>query len=133
MARNEDKKERKDNKKKYIENLYKKSKDEIENYNKLQKELNQEEINSQKMFLYFIQEGKCLYSGKPLNIEDLDSYEIDHIIPRTLIKDDSIDNKALVYRECNQNKAASYVLPQEYRNKYNQEWWKHLRKIGFPE
>lgn len=130
MARNEDKKERKDNKKKYIENLYKKSKDEIENYNKLQKELNQEEINSQKMFLYFIQEGKCLYSGKPLNIEDLDSYEIDHIIPRTLIKDDSIDNKALVYRECNQNKAASYVLPQEYRNKYNQEWWKHLRKIG---
>lgn len=130
MARNEDKKERKDNKKKYIENLYKKSKDEIENYNKLQKELNQEEINSQKMFLYFIQEGKCLYSGKTLNIEDLDSYEIDHIIPRTLIKDDSIDNKALVYRECNQNKAASYVLPQEYRNKYNQEWWKHLRKIG---
>lgn len=130
MARNEDKKERKDNKKKYIENLYKKSKDEIENYNKLQKELNQEEINSQKMFLYFIQEGKCLYSGKSLNIEDLDSYEIDHIIPRTLIKDDSIDNKALVYRECNQNKAASYVLPQEYRNKYNQEWWKHLRKIG---
>ncbi len=130
MARNEDKKERKDNKKKYIENLYKKSKDEIENYNKLQKELNQEEINSQKMFLYFIQEGKCLYSSKPLNIEDLDSYEIDHIIPRTLIKDDSIDNKALVYRECNQNKAASYVLPQEYRNKYNQEWWKHLRKIG---
>lgn len=130
MARNEDKKERKDNKKKYIENLYKKSKDEIENYNKLQKELNQEEINSQKMFLYFIQEGKCLYSGKPLNIEDLDLYEIDHIIPRTLIKDDSIDNKALVYRECNQNKAASYVLPQEYRNKYNQEWWKHLRKIG---
>lgn len=111
MARNEDKKERKDNKKKYIENLYKKSKDEIENYNKLQKELNQEEINSQKMFLYFIQEGKCLYSGKTLNIEDLDSYEIDHIIPRTLIKDDSIDNKALVYRECNQNKAASYVLP----------------------
>lgn len=119
MARNEDKKERKDNKKKYIENLYKKSKDDIENYNKLQKELSKEEINSQKMFLYFIQEGKCLYSGKPLNIEDLDSYEIDHIIPRTLIKDDSIDNKALVYRECNQNKAASYVLPQKYRNKYN--------------
>lgn len=130
MARNEDVKERKDNKKKYIENLYKKSKDEIENYNKLQKELSKEEINSQKMFLYFIQEGKCLYSGKSLNIEDLNSYEIDHIIPRTLIKDDSIDNKALVYRECNQNKAASYVLPQEYRNKYNQEWWKHLRKIG---
>lgn len=130
MARSNEKKVRKDNKKKYLENLYKKSSEQIENYNKLLKELNEEEINSEKMFLYFIQEGKCLYSGKPLNIEDLNTYEVDHIIPRTLIKDDSIDNKALVYRECNQNKAASYVLPQEYRSKYNQEWWKHLRKIG---
>lgn len=130
MARSEDKKVRKDNRKKYIETLYNKSKEEIQNYNKLLKELNEEEINSEKIFLYFIQEGKCLYSGKPLNIEDLNSYEVDHIIPRTLIKDDSIDNKALVYRECNQNKASSYVLPQEYRNKNNQEWWKHLRKIG---
>ncbi len=130
MARSDEKKVRKDNKKKYLENLYKKSSEQIENYNKLLKELNEEEINSEKMFLYFIQEGKCLYSGKPLNIEDLNEYEVDHIIPRTLIKDDSIDNKALVYRECNQNKAASYVLPQEYRNKTNQEWWKHLRKIG---
>lgn len=130
MARSNEKKVRKDNKKKYLESLYKKSSEQIENYNKLLKELNEEEINSEKMFLYFIQEGKCLYSGKPLNIEDLNEYEVDHIIPRTLIKDDSIDNKALVYRECNQNKAASYVLPQEYRNKYNHEWWKHLRKIG---
>ena len=129
MARSNDKKERKDNRKKYIENLYKKSKSQIENYNKLLKELNKEEIDSQKMFLYFIQEGKCLYSGKPLNIEDLKEYEIDHIIPRTLIKDDSIDNKALVYRECNQNKAASYVLPKEYRDK-NITWWKHLKSIN---
>ena len=129
MARSEDKKERKDNKKKYIENLYNKSKESIENYNNLMRQLNENEIDTQKMFLYFIQEGKCLYSGKPLNIEDLKEYEIDHIIPRTLIKDDSIDNKALVYREYNQNKAASYVLPQEYI-KHNIVWWKHLKSIN---
>ena len=129
MARSDEKKERKDNKKKYLENLYNKSKEQIENYNKLIKQLNETEIDTQKMFLYFIQEGKCLYSGKPLNIEDLKEYEIDHIIPRTLIKDDSIDNKALVYRECNQNKAASYVLPKEYRDK-NIVWWKHLKSIN---
>lgn len=129
MARSDEKKERKDNKKKYLENLYNKSKEQIENYNKLIKQLNETEIDTQKMFLYFIQEGKCLYSGKPLNIEDLKEYEIDHIIPRTLIKDDSIDNKALVYRECNQNKAASYVLPKEYRDK-NIVWWKHLKSTN---
>lgn len=129
MARGEEEKKRKDDRKKYLTNLYQQQSKEIENYSVLKTELTQHEINTQKIFLYFIQEGKCLYSGKPLNIEDLDSYEIDHIIPRTLIKDDSIDNKALVYRECNQTKAASYVLPREYRNDKNKAWWQHLKKI----
>ena len=130
MARGEEEKKRKDDRKKYLMDLYKNQKKEIENYNKLMRELNEHEINTQKLFLYFIQEGKCLYSGRPLNIEDLDSYEIDHIIPRTLIKDDSIDNKALVYRECNQKKAANYVLPREYRNEHNKAWWTRLKKIN---
>lgn len=137
MARGEEtKKGRKDDKKKYLLNLYKKIREEhnhleIENYDVIYSELNSREIiDTQKLFLYFIQEGKCLYSGRPLNIEDLDSYEIDHILPRTLIKDDSIDNKALVYRECNQNKAASFILPSEYRTGYMKKWWTHLKKIG---
>lgn len=130
MARGEETKKRKDDRKKYLTELYKKQAKEIENYNQLKKELDEHEINNQKLFLYFIQEGKCLYSGQPLNIEDLDSYEIDHIIPRTLIKDDSLDNKALVYRTCNQVKAANYVLPREYRNEKNKAWWQRLRKIG---
>lgn len=130
MARGEEKKQRKDDRKKYLEKIYDDCKTEIENYKTLRDELKEHEINTQKLFLYFIQEGKCLYSGRSLNIEDLDSYEIDHIIPRTLIKDDSIDNKALVYRECNQKKAASYVLPLEYRNEVNKRWWARLKKLG---
>ena len=130
MARGEEKKKRKDDRKKYLQELYKKQSKEINDYNKLMKELNEHEINNQKLFLYFIQEGKCLYSGKPLNIEDLNSYEIDHIIPRTLIKDDSIDNKALVLSECNQDKADSYVLPDKYRNDQNRKWWSRLKKLG---
>lgn len=132
MAREENtKKGRKDDKKKYLLNLYEKYKNIIDDYNALTKELKSyEKIDSQKLFLYFIQEGKCLYTGKPLNIEDLDSYEVDHIIPRTLIKDDSIDNKALVYRECNQVKAANFVLPSEYRTSFMKKWWTHLKSIG---
>ena len=128
MSRGNQEKTRTDDKKKYLLNLYQSCKNDIENYSVLIEQLNKtEKISSQKLFLYFIQEGKCLYSGKPLNIEDLDLYEIDHILPRTLIKDDSIDNKALVYRECNQNKAASYILPKEYRTEKNKTWWKKLR------
>ena len=132
MARSEDKKERKYDKKKYLEKLYDKCKNDINNYNELKKKLNESVIDSEKLYLYFIQEGKCLYSGKPIDIYNLNSgdYEVDHIIPRTLIKDNSIDNKALVCRQCNQDKAASYVLPQKYRTKENINWWKHLNKLG---
>lgn len=131
MARSKDKKERKDDRKKYLVKLYEKFKDEIKNYNQLISEMKDyEKIDTQRLFLYFIQEGKCLYTGTPLNVEDLNKYEIDHIIPRTLIKDDSLDNKALVLKECNQIKKASLVLPNEYRTSQNIVWWTHLRKIG---
>lgn len=133
MARSEEEKVRKDSRKDYINNLYKGCKDSIENYKKLKHELDSHEITSQRLFLYFIQEGKCLYTGTPLNIEDIENqslYEIDHIIPRSLIKDDSIDNKALVLKECNQDKKASYVLPSKFRNSKQKVWWKHLKDNG---
>lgn len=132
MARGEEaKKKRKDDRKQFLIYLYENSKKEIDNYNSLLNELDcLDKIDSQKLFLYFIQEGKSLYTGKPLNIDHLEEYEIDHIIPRSLIKDDSIDNKALVYREENQNKKANYVLPSEYRTERNKEWWQHLKKVG---
>ncbi len=130
MARSDEEKVRKDSRKDYIKKLYDGCKDSIENYKKLKHELDSHEITSQRLFLYFIQEGKCLYSGTPLNIEDIENqslYEIDHIIPRSLIKDDSIDNKALVFRECNQDKKNNYVLPPQFRNSRQKAWWKHLK------
>ena len=133
MAREEGKKQRTDSKKEYLKKLYEKSKQKIHNYTQLHTQLEQieeEDLINQKLFLYFIQEGKSLYSRTPLNIEDLNSYEIDHIIPRTLIKDDSIDNKALVLKEENQRKAANVVLPNEYRNKTQITWWEHLANVN---
>lgn len=136
MARSNEEKIRKDTRKDYLKKLYDGCKTSINSYadyKKLKNELDSHNITSQKLFLYFIQEGKCLYSGETINIEDIENnylYEIDHIIPRTLIKDDSIDNKALVKRECNQNKKANYVLPIQYRNDKQKKWWKHLKDNG---
>ncbi len=131
MARSDEVKKRKDNKKEYLTKIYKACKTDIENYAKLFSELNgQEKIDSKRLFLYFIQEGKSLYSGKPLDITRLNEYEIDHIIPRTLIKDDSYDNLALVFRDENQKKAAAFVLPEEYRTYPRKAWWEKLKKIG---
>lgn len=129
MARGDDKvKKRTLDRKKYLLDIYETNKKAINDYKSIITELKSiEKIDSQKLFLYFIQEGKSLYSGVPLEIEKLNEYEIDHIIPRTIYKDDSIDNKALVLRSENQEKSADLVLPKRFRK--NKPWWEHLRDI----
>ncbi len=128
FARNDDVKKRTDNRKEYLEQLYEANKNTIDEYKSLRSELNKKEnkdLSDIRLFLYFIQEGKCLYSGEKINIEELNDknkYEIDHIIPRSLIKDNSIDNLALVLRKYNQDKKASYVLPVTWQKNQKMYW-----------
>ncbi len=131
MARSEELKQRKDNRKEYLKKIYINCKKDIDNYNSLFAELEKKDkIDSEKLFLYFIQLGRSIYSKEPLDINNLESYEVDHIIPRTLIKDDSIDNKVLVLKEENQEKAASFVLPRHFRTNEMIQWWKHLKDLN---
>jgi CRISPR-associated endonuclease Csn1 len=49
----------------------------------------------------------CIYCGKAFSISDALSgaeVDIEHIIPRTLLFDDSENNKVLAHRKCNQDK-----------------------------
>ena len=130
MARGENKnKKRTLERKKQIEEIYHKFKNEIYGYKDLIKELNiQDKLDVEKLYLYFLQEGKCLYTQQSLDINNLSAYEVDHILPQSIIKDNSLDNKALV--TVNQLKKDALVLPNEYRNPKNKMWWKHLNKIG---
>ena len=49
-----------------------KNKTEIKNYQELKDKLkNVEKIDKEKLFLYFLQEGKSLYSGTSIIFEDL--------------------------------------------------------------
>lgn len=133
MTREKGKKERTKSRKEKILEWYKSKKSSLNNYETLisQAEAKDEkEFNDEKLYLYFLQEGKSLYSATPLDIDNLSQYEVDHIIPRTLIKDDSIDNKALVLKSENQEKAASFILPKKYRTDINFAWWEHLKKCG---
>lgn len=136
MAREDGTKKRTDNRKKQLEKIYEKYKDEIDNYEKLSKELKTIDNNeiTKKVFLYFIQNGKSLYSPKKLDFDLIlskkDNYQIDHIIPRTLTTDNSLDNLALVLHDENQNKSSNFVLPEEYRTSEMIKWWNHLKKVG---
>ena len=57
-----------------------------------------------RLVLYFMQGGRDIYTGAPLNIDQLSHYDIDHILPQSLIKDDSLDNRVLVNATINREK-----------------------------
>lgn len=77
--------------------------DEIEN-------LDDNQLRSDRRYLYFLQKGRCLYSGEVLNsnklFNDLE-YNIDHIYPQCKVDDDSIDNRNLVKTIENEKKATN--------------------------
>lgn len=88
-------------------------------------------LKNKHIYLYFKQMGRDIYTGKPINIDDVihsNKYDIDHIIPQSLIKDDSIDNMVLVDREYNQKvKGDKYPIPTEIRNENNIRLWRLLK------
>lgn len=61
-----------------------------------------------KLRLYNEQQGKCAYTGLPIDInlliKDPRAYEVDHIIPYSISLDDSLNNKVLVTPAANQLK-----------------------------
>lgn len=83
----------------------------------------------EKLTLYFMQNGKSLYSGTPLDIGRLSDYQVDHIIPQSYVKDDSLENKALVLASENQSKSDEMLLPSDMRKKMR-SYWKALLQAG---
>jgi len=107
FARHDDKKERTKARKKQIEDLHKavgQDEKELKNFLKEHSQYEEADYRDNRLFLYITQQGKCLYSGESLNISRLQDYEVDHILPRSFVKDDSLDNLALVKTEMNQKK-----------------------------
>ena len=127
---NKEKKVRKSSRYEMMKSLYLEAskilKDDME-FNMVHKkllEIEADKFQSDKYYLYFTQMGKCMYSGEPIDIEDLNDtskYDIDHIIPRSMIKDDSFTNRVLVKQEFNKRKKDSYPIPQLilFEGKYN--------------
>lgn len=95
-----------------------------EGLKRLKEELKEfQKIDKRAWELYFRQLGKCAYSGKSINPSEISQIcQIDHIIPRSLVKDDSIDNKVLVLSAENQRKRESYPLDPEVVGKRVSLW-----------
>lgn len=82
-----------------------------------------------KLRLYEQQHGKCLYSGKEIDLGRLNEkgyVEIDHALPFSRTWDDSFNNKVLVLGSENQNKGNQ--TPYEYFNgKDNSREWQEFK------
>lgn len=83
------------------------------NINKLDVSLeeNKDRLRQEKIYLYFTQLGKSLYTLEDIDLGKLSgkTYDIDHIYPQSLIKDDSFSNKVLVESHINQ-----YIKKDEF-------------------
>lgn len=97
-------------------------------------EKDDEKLRSDKLYLYYTQMGKCMYTGKEINLDlllsDNSRYDIDHIYPRSKIKDDSLTNRVLVNKTENADKTDVYPISKDIRNKM-QTTWKALLDKGF--
>lgn len=85
-------------------------------------------LRSTKLYLYFTQMGKCMYSGETIDLSRLAiDYDIDHIYPQMRVKDDSLENRVLVRKQLNAEKSASYPLSEGIRSKMR-PFWNMLRE-----
>ena len=91
-------------------------------------------LRSKKLFLYYMQMGRDMYTGEEIDLGRLyddNLYDIDHIYPRHYVKDDSImNNLVLVNRQANQHiKKDLYPIPKQIKaNPKVQELWNALHK-----
>lgn len=116
--------------------LYKKVK--TEDSRRLTDELNKmgamadNRLQDRRLFLYYLQMGKCAYSGEEIDLAHLSdgTYNLDHIYPQCFVKDDSpLNNLVLVNSKLNGRKKDIYPVPAEIRQKM-QWFWKYLKENG---
>ena len=112
--------------------LYKACKKEApELYDRLANKESDNALRSDKLFLYYSQMGRCMYSGDVIDLDELftNRYDIDHIYPQSKVMDDSIDNRVLVKRDLNSKKTDTFPVSEEYR-KAGKALWSTLLKKG---
>lgn len=132
VARGEEEKKRTVTRKSRLLDLYKAcKKDNEELYNAIVS-TDENEFRRDALYLYYTQFGKCMYTGKPISIEEIynkNLYDIDHIFPRSKLKDDSMDNRVLVTKTSNEKKDNNYPIAQNIRDE-QLPFWKLLLDKG---
>lgn len=133
MARGGDAvKQRTKSRKQQLVELYKACGKDCRQWSETLKKTPEDALRRDKLYLYYTQMGRCMYTGEVIRLEDLekkDLYDIDHIYPQSLTADDSLDNRVLVKKQVNSAKSDRYPLPEEVRHR-QAAFWKTLLDKG---
>lgn len=133
MARSkEEKPKRTSSRKQKLLDLYLQCKNDARDWAKELGDYSDDELRGKKLYLYYMQKGRCMYSGDSIDIDKLfgNEYDIDHIYPRSRTKDDSFTNIVLVKSYYNSQKSDSYPLSDVIRQNQN-PFWVELLTGGF--
>lgn len=86
-------------------------------------------LNSKKMYLYFTQMGRCMYSGEIIDLNNFGAYDIDHIYPRHFVKDDNLDNNLVLVKKINNaHKSDIYPIEENIRVA-RKDLWDRLKSL----
>lgn len=85
-------------------------------------------LNHRKVYLYYLQNGKDMYTGEAIDSSNLSAYDIDHVIPQSFLYDDSTDNVVLTKRTANMKKLDD--VPSEEIVNRQIAFWRSLKNSG---
>lgn len=131
MARGPQEKKPTDSRKKRLMQLYANIKEEGRDWKAELENRPESDFRNIKLYLYYTQMGKCMYSGDAIDLSrlaDATVYDRDHIYPQSKTKDDSLDNLVLVRRDIN-SKKSNHVLSDGIQQKMT-PFWKGLKEKG---
>ena len=80
-------------------------------------------------YLYLTQLGRCMYTGKPIDLSAPGTYMTDYVVPLSLMADESLDNRVLIRTEANQRESKQ-AMPKEVIRTMN-SFWARLNTYGF--
>lgn len=133
MAREKAESKRTESRQKILIDLYRKCKSEERDWINELSNTEASRLRSDKLYLYYTQKGRCMYSGDIIELDELwdnHKYDIDHIYPQSKVMDDSLDNRVLVKKTYNAEKTDEYPIHEDIRNKMR-GFWKTLLDGGF--
>lgn len=127
----EEQTDKKNSRKMQLLELYKNCKDDARDWSREIESTENDRLKSKKLYLYYLQKGRCMYSGEPIEIDELfgEQYDVDHIFPRSLTKDDSFKNLVLVKSVLNRSKS-DQPISSDIRQKMT-SFWVMLKNAGF--